>query len=313
MLLVNRNIENILPNIEYKLPMKKIIILLLLSPAFLKAQFYNELLDHESQWHVTSCFSNCINDVYYTDGDTVHNDLNYKILNGFHYISKTFWLRENFSEKRIYLSYYDGKSRKESLLYDFSLNIGDSILITNPISPFPSNGGLFQIDSIISKELLNGKQHKFFYLSPSPSNSSTEKPIWIEGIGSLSLINSPGGSPNVNNAGKLSCYFNNSVISYSQLDSISDCSFENFLKTEEINLNEIKIYPTFFNDNVSIESTSILSKVVVYNINGNLMNSTILDNLPLQNIDLSFLKSGVYFMLLYQDNLQIIAKRIIKY
>ena len=43
----------------------------------------------------------------------------------------------------------------------------------------------------------------------------------------MSLINAPGGTPDVNGSGKLSCYFNDGNLVYSQLDSISQCVFAN--------------------------------------------------------------------------------------
>ena len=65
-----------------------------------------------------------------------------------------------------------------------------------------------------------------FYLS-SLSQLVNESAVWIEGIGSLSLINAPGGTPDVNGSGKLSCYFNDGNLVYSKLDSISQCVFAN--------------------------------------------------------------------------------------
>ena len=182
---------------------------------YVNSQEYHQLLDHESEWHLTSCSSTCINDVYYTNGDTTYNGYQYKILNGYHYISRTFWLREDVSEKHIFLSYDNGKSRIEVLLYDFSLQIGDTILLSNPITPFPSNGGFYKVDSIVSQNLLDNKSHNFFYLSPTASNqSSDELPVWIEGIGGLTLINGPGGTPDIKRVGKISCYFNDGLLTY---------------------------------------------------------------------------------------------------
>ena len=68
------------------------------------AQEYHQMLDHESEWHLTSCSSTCINDVYYTDGDTIYNSNTYKILNGYHYTSRTFWLREDVLKKQVFLA-----------------------------------------------------------------------------------------------------------------------------------------------------------------------------------------------------------------
>ena len=116
--------------------------------------------------------------------------------------------------------------RKEVVLYDFDLQQGDSIDIKNPISPFLSNPGFYIVDSIVSQQLNDGLFYDFFYLS-SLSPLINESAVWIEGIGSLSLINAPGGTPNVNGSGKLSCYFNNGTLIYSQLDSISSCIYAN--------------------------------------------------------------------------------------
>ena len=187
------------------------------------SQNYQQMLNTHSEWHLTSCNNGCITDVYYIDGDTSFNNYNYKILNGFHYISKTFWIRENIQEQKIYMSYENpGFERREVLLYDFSLELGDTITLTNPISPFSTNPGDFSVDSI-EFILLNNNYHKKITLS-SIDNTISESPIWIEGIGSLSMINAPGGTPNINGAGKLSCYFKNNTLIYFQLDSISSCN-----------------------------------------------------------------------------------------
>ena len=190
------------------------------------AQSYKQMLDHESEWQLTVCNNGCITDIYFTDGDTIYNNYSYKILNGYHYISKTFWLRENPQTEKVYLSFLQNNNRKEVLLYDFDLQKGDSVELNNPISPFVSNPGYYIVDSIANIQLNDGLFYDHFYLS-SLSLLINESAVWIEGIGSLSLINAPGGTPDVNGSGKLSCYFNDGNLVYSQLDSISQCVFAN--------------------------------------------------------------------------------------
>ena len=73
-----------------------------------------------------------------------------------------------------------GFERREVLLYDFSLELGDTITLTNPISPFSTNPGDFSVDSI-EFILLNNNYHK--NNSTSLDNTINESPIWIEGIG----------------------------------------------------------------------------------------------------------------------------------
>ena len=47
----------------------------------------------------------------------------------------------------------------------------------------------YNLDSIISRPLVNGNDYRHFYFSPSESNIvSTTNAIWIEGAGSLYMI-----------------------------------------------------------------------------------------------------------------------------
>jgi len=214
--------------------MKKLLILLLFFPLMsLSQQTYNEMLTHDIEWQLTSCNNGCITDVYFIDGDTIYNGYNYFILNGYHFISKTFWLREDIQNQTVYMSLVNNNIRKEVLLYDFDLEIGDSINISNPMSPFVTNPGYYIVDSLVSLELQNGLYYEVFYLSSSSVNIN-ESAVWIEGIGSLSLINAPGGTPNVNGPGKLSCYFNKGDLVYSQLDSINTCILVNQVTSSEL-------------------------------------------------------------------------------
>jgi len=280
---------------------------------YVNSQEYHQLLDHESEWHLTSCSSTCINDVYYTNGDTTYNGYQYKILNGYHYISRTFWLREDVSEKHIFLSYDNGKSRIEVLLYDFSLQIGDTILLSNPITPFPSNGGFYKLDSIVSHNLLDNKSHKFFYLSPTDSNqSSDELPVWIEGIGGLTLINGPGGTPDINRVGKISCYFNDGFLSYSQLDSLDRCTVKYVTGLKEIQRHSNSIYPTIFESILRLEDVSEVSEVVIYSLRGEEVYRRKLNHQSYENLELSHLEKGFYVIRLYDNNLPVVSKKIVK-
>jgi len=289
------------------------LIIFLFYNLHVNSQEYHQLLDHESEWHLTSCSSTCINDVYYTNGDTTYNGYQYKILNGYHYISRTFWLREDVFEKHIFLSYDNGKSRIEVLLYDFSLQIGDTILLSNPITPFPSNGGFYKVDSIVSQNLLDNKSHKFFFLSPTDSNqSSDELPVWIEGIGGLTLINGPGGTPDINRVGKISCYFNDGFLSYSQLDSLDRCTVKYVTGLKEIQRHSNSIYPTIFESILRLEDVSEVSEVVIYSLRGEEVYRRKLNHQSYENLELSHLEKGFYVIRLYDNNLPVVSKKIVK-
>ncbi len=229
------------------------------------------MLDEGNEWHFTTCYSGCITDVYVAYDDTVVGILDYKILDGFHYVSRTFLLREDVSDKKVYLMKVNPTKNDEYLLYDFSLVVGDTIEISNPISPFPSNGGYFRVDSIVSRPIADGNNYRHFYLSPTASNTvSTLPATWVESIGSLSLINSPGGYPDINEVGHLSCAFKGGDLHYAQFDSISDCSLLYDLSVEVPSI-KYAVYPSITDDeiNVIVEQSDIDLKII--SIRGQLM------------------------------------------
>lgn len=241
----------------------------------LVGQVYKPLLEEPNEWHITSCSNGCLTDIYYTVDDTVVSGLNYKILDGYHFISRTFLLRENTVEKKVYLMLIrNGRPQSENLLYDFSLNTGDSIDIKNPISPFPNNAGYFKVDSIVPRPLLNGKDYRYFYLSALDTvQASSRGAIWIEGIGSLSLINSPGGKPDINGVGKLTCFFKNNRLIYSDLDSIPECNSNLSLSTDQAPIkNKISVYPTFTSSNCFVKASTNIKEIAVFNVSGLMLN-----------------------------------------
>ena len=253
---------------------KCLLLLLLLSLTVLNAftQSYTPLLNQYNEWKFTTCYFGCLDDKYYTDGDTIVDGDTYKILDGFHYISRTFLLRENVIEKKVYMKLSSSTARpNEFLLYDFSLSVGDSTEVYNPISPFPAEAGTFIVDSIIPKPLEDGNSYRHFYLHPiDPIQSGATRPVWVEGVGSLSLINAPGGTPNVNGVGKLSCFFKNDELFYRQLDSTSECSTDYSVSIiEKIESNFIITRP---NGEVYVKHNKEISfEVSLYTISGKLL------------------------------------------
>ena len=281
--------------------MKKLFLLCLFvcySPLF--SQDYKPLLDNYNEWHLTSCYFGCLSDVYYTDGDTLVDGNEYKILDGFHYISRTFLLREELPNRKVYLNIVDPAGNNEYLIYDFAMNIGDSIDMKNPISPFPENAGYYRLDSIIPRPLVDGNDYRHFYFSPSPSNTiSTTNAVWVEGAGSLSLINAPSGNPDINGAGHLSCSFKNSNLFYSNLDSIDGCEPVIVLDINEFNdpLSEVQLSNSLTNNNCHLVNIEQVKFIDIYDLNGRRIKEFTNNGSNELTIDFSAYKSGVYIIL----------------
>lgn len=288
---------------------KCLFLFLALNMLPLFSQEYTPLLDSLDEWHFTSCYFGCLTDVYFTDGDTIVDGKTYKILDGFHYISRTFLLREDIEEKKVFLNLVTPGYNQEYLLYDFSLKVGDTMQMLNPITPFPEDGGFFKLDSIVGRPLVDGKNYDFFYFSPTPSNpSSTWNAVWVEGIGSLSIITAPGGKPDFWEVGELSCFFKDNEIFYSNLEVVEECtsvlSVNNIATLEEVVFSK----PTtgsicYLNNAEKITNLEVFSiqgkKVMDFNNDGN----------KLISLELGSLRAGMYFIVVHGE---FGAKRIFK-
>ena len=276
-----------------------ILNLLLIVPCL--AQDYKPLLDNFNEWHFTTCYSGCHTDVYYTDGDTIVDGKNYKILDGYHFISRTFLLREELDSRRVYLNFVERSRNTEYLLYDFSLNVGDSIDIKNPVSPFPTDGGFYKVDSINLEELADGNEYRHYYLSPTPSNTISNTPaVWIEGVGSLSLINAPGGFPNINGVGHLTCFFKNGELFYSNSHSTSECeplilnNDDNHTSLEKISLNTI-----IKDGQCQMYHTENIRFIDVFDLNGRKLNEIKTSGQGQVSLDFSKFSTGMYLVVAY--------------
>lgn len=166
------------------------ILLLVLSVASSFAQQYQPMLKHSKEWLIKTCeFGNCLYDYYYASGDTTVQGKPYQKLWGYHY-NGNFLLREDTLTQKVY-TLIDFQGSNEYLLYDFSMLPGDSIYIDNPLSPAIGSAGYYQLDSI-KPGIFEGISRRVFHLSAKDTASYDPYAIWIEGIGSTALINTPG-------------------------------------------------------------------------------------------------------------------------
>ncbi len=277
---------------------KTALTFLFLTGLSASSQSYTPLLDDLNEWQFTSCFSGCVTDVYFTDGDTLVNNKTYKILDGYHYINRNLLLRENSNEQKVYLTILEPQYTEDLLLYDFSMEVGETIEMLNPITPFPANGGFYVLDSIINLPLVDGNEYRHFYFSPTPSNTiSNTNAIWVEGMGSLSMINAPGGEPDVNNVGKVSCFFKNTELFYSNLDSIDVCEpvhldLNSFVRDDF----KIQLISEAKKNHFSLVYAEKVTNLKLFDLSGKKLQTKSVQNQSTVYLDLSTLKSGLYIL-----------------
>jgi hypothetical protein len=171
--------------------MKKLLFFSqLLIFSFSKAQQYHPLLDSVNEWNYFSicmavssisnpCFYGSVHSYYFsefTSNDTIINSMEYKRVNS-DIACLMGYIREDTLQKKVY--FIDNQFNPEILLYDFSLQAGDSINLSFPITSDIHNPGYYHIDSIISVNLFGGTRNAL-YLNPTTGGNQL---IWIEGVG----------------------------------------------------------------------------------------------------------------------------------
>lgn len=289
------------------------VYLFLLSIGFLsKAQSYVPVLDQLNEWHLGYCDDNgCYKDIYYTDGDTIAFGHQYKILDGYHYISRKFLLREEISERKVYLNVtLPNGQNDEYMLYDFNLNEGDSIRMLNSVSPFPEDLGYFKLDSIRNKPVLENQTANYYYFSNTLANTGGfgYLPVWVEGVGSLSIVNAPGGDPNYFGVGQLACFWKNGNLYFHDNQMGIDC--DSVLKSDEADRpKKISVFPNPVTDELFIKSPDIIDRLSLFDANGRIIFEG--KAKPVFKINTANWPKGVYFIRIYANG-RIQTEKILK-
>ena len=273
------------------------IVMLVLTTISVWSQDYKPMLDNVNEWQFLTCYQgDCsLIDTYYTDGDTIVNNKPHKILDGFHYISREFLLREEVADKKVYLTTVIGGIIEEFLLYDFSLEIGDEFQMTNPYSPFPQDGGMFLLYDIQELPLEDGELYKHYYFTPAAGNTqSLWDATWVEGIGSLSIVTAPGGKPDFDDTGELCCSFVNGENIYSNLERIPSC--DALLGAE--NEQELPGLTLLLEaDAIRLIQAETVEKIRMFDVYGRLVDTITSEGKSELEISTSHLNTGLYIII----------------
>lgn len=190
------------------------------------------------------------------------------------------FLTEDTLEQKVFLWYNDSVY----LLYDFSLELGDTAFIYNPLYGINTISMVVtDVDSVI----LLGKYHKtleFNYLD-----------FWIEGIGNVHGLLFPGVEL-VGMSETLVCYYFEDILIYKN-DQYPAC----FFHSAGLSDNEIVVEVLFENNICKINSPKIIQHVTVFNPIGKLIVEKPYKSRQI-SVDLQSQNTGMYFInLLFED------------
>jgi hypothetical protein len=194
------------------------------------------------------------------------------------------------ANKMIYM--YDWSHQRDTVLYDFNLNIGDTIhdsYLHQHDSAYPVT--VLSIDSIFDG--INFR--KRFNLS-GPGNALVEN-VLIEGIGTTSGLFVPLSAHTFEMGGTLHCFIQNDTIRYTD-SSASACVLIDAIDDQTKSISAVSIFPNPFHNDASVSINGFIaeknSTLTIFNSLGEVVWTEIISQFPF-NIERGELKDGLYF------------------
>jgi hypothetical protein len=221
------------------------------------------------------------------------------LISGNTIIESWLYIREDVDERKVYL-YDSDNDGTEGLIYDFSLNTGDTLNYD-----YPSWGAVeIEVISIESVQLVNGEERKIFYFDGIDP--------YIEGLGGVEqglqfplLGNLSGGAYNAG------CISENGDVLWGAPAS-SSCGL--YLSTADKQHNtDISIYPNPVLNVLTIEVLDNYEKyrIAIIDLQGRELFSQVAIGFR-QEVDISEFPSGVYLLVVSNGNGVSIQKKLVK-
>jgi len=280
--------------------MKKLSALLLLSVIYTIsgfAQRYYPFINESKKWRYvqTICLTgsnSCVNFVEqgYFKGDTLIDSYKYHPF----YLKQeqpslsdayiSYYFREDTINRQVYI--YDPNFNKKALLYDFSLNKGDSF-------------NIYLLDDIYKKKMVINVDTVMTYDKKLKRIIFEDSTTWIEGIGCVTHTFIP-------SEGELICMKENDSVLYLN-EKYENCdtifSDVNSIESKQIKNNSLSVFPN------PIEKSSVLEiedhtdenlKIEIYDGVGLLIKvDSFREKYPIGSISL---RKGIYFCRVISDN-----------
>ncbi len=289
--------------------MKKFYLTVILSiPAFLFGQVVNHFEYQDSKWNVAWSypkgnqqnpnFIETITTVYGFQGDTIIDGKSWNKI-----FTTTDSLFTNNLEYRglvqsenNYVFYLDTAYNLDTL-YNFNLEVGDSVFYKFDLVDTERQAWIkvYKIDSI---EINNQFYKRMYFTEPEiPTAFEMMHECWIEGIGSIRGVLFPNRPHMVHGEFPTdlftTCTFSNNQARYKN-PTVTHCYINHRLDLDEKNLSKFSVYPNPFQAKISISGLENENYEVT--IFDNVGKTILAQNLTSNEIDLSALKAGIYFM-----------------
>jgi len=286
------------------------ILLLITSLCFLETLQSQQMITEGNRWNVAwSQYPNSHGTHFLKLEDTtIVNGVSYMVVQQ-SYDSLLTWypngdlLRQDGSKVYVRSSLFIGG---EHLLYDFSMQLGDSIYINPNCSAVVTN-----IDSVT---LSNGEKRKRLrLLTTFPPGGNTLN--WFEGVGSYEgLIYNPDYVCGWDASWRTLCFYQMDTIVH-LFDPAYGCYVEDNSSVEQPNIasSVISLFPNPVEDELQLNFEKIDPplEAVLYSAQGRVLMQKKLTNYE-NTIQFNHFTSGIYFLMLKTEDDQVFYKKILK-
>ena len=258
-------------------------LLLMAGWVTMQGQEYLPIAQKGNEWHTLSTtlfgYSNYVN---WCSGDTIIGDVRYMKIMG--------TLNDGYPHLFTVLREEDGKvwkrhlnTSEETLLYDFTASVGDTLCFGEP-------GASFVLDSISMVQIGGVDRRKFWFgLEYDGLGNPRAKETWVEGVGSDFGLLWSGYYGVYDGWHCLLCFHQYGELVW-QNPEYNTCSYP-YDAVEENKDSEISVYPNPVRDRVVIEGIEV-AEVDVYNALGQLVKTVQNTN----EINVSDLMEGIYLL-----------------
>lgn len=285
------------------------------------AQTYRPILQDANQWNVLWQFPDFISTEVYSTG----NEVSYQGMNFLPIYrnapSQKFlgFLREDSANQKVYFydqfSYPTPNLDSERLLYDFDIDVGDTVDIfyraaenntKQPISLVVDsigfgdkfNDGLlgpFSMPPLIDD---SARVFNLQPVGPTPTNHSERSITWVEGVGSVAGPMRSGMAGGLYLKYDLVCFHQNEQLEYY---SVSNPNFDSdscvaFVSLEAAEKKSYHIYPNPTVESFIIEHNHPIASFQIYNTKGQMVDQAQEVKDTKLEINLADLPKGIYFI-----------------
>jgi hypothetical protein len=284
-----------------------VLLLFLFISAASFSQEYCHFIDTTSKWSILTDFGGYYEtNIYrFSSDDTLIDNVKYRKLYSTNDPFEANWsemdifIREDTVNKQVYLR---NEIDEEGLIYDFSIDIGDTVTIYNSIS-----GCCIIKMQVIEKDsvLMNGEYRNRFHFEPL---NWPYWDTWVEGIGSIGQGFIYSGWYNTSPWYSLLCYKKNENVYYMH-PYYSECYYP-YVSINEISNIDRK---PFYNRNTkSIEFKNLNTDDPVnfelFTINGQRIIQTTITEYSNINLSKYELKNGIYILLIKNNDFNFTEK-----